>query len=312
MNLASGKMCVVIGGAGFIGSHLCDALVERGIKTVCVDNLVGTAGSTRNIDHLSSYKNFDFVEADLLDWVSEEALKGTSVVFNQAASKNTVSLEKPERDLEVNGLGVLRLLRASNAAGVSRVVHASSGSVFGDLMRRQDEDHPTRPVSFYGVSKLSGESYCRAFSRLYGLTFSVLRYYHVVGPRQDSSPYGGVLPIFVRQATSGPELTIFGSGEQSRSFTSVHDVVRANLAVAESDRAINSFFNCASGIKVSINELARYIQMQTHSPFPVKYLAPRPGDIFDFDVDASALEGLGVTFNRDWHQMVDEVIDSHV
>jgi len=301
---------LVTGGAGFIGSHLCDALIARGGRVTCVDSLVGTGGSTRNVEHLLGHPRFGLVVEDVLEWAAEADMRGFDCVFHQAASKNSVALEDPERDLTVNALGTLRLLRRAAADGVRRFVHGSTGSVFGEADSRHGEDTPKAPVSPYGISKLAGESYCCVLGTLLDVDYTVLRYYHVVGPRQDSSDSGGVVPIFVHRRLEGRPLMIHGSGAQTRSFTSVHDVVRANLWAAESDQARRRQFNCASGIQVSIQELADFVIAETGGRGIIEYAAPRPGDIAHFAVDNTSLRRAGVAFQTDWRAMVREVIDS--
>ena len=230
------KHVVLTGGAGFIGSHLCEALLDRDNTVTCVDNLVGTVGSTRNVAHVLDHPRFRLVTEDVLDWTERTDLTGVDCVFHLAASKNSVALGDPENDLTVNALGTLRLLLRAARDGVSKFVHASTGSVFGDTSREHVEDGPKQPVSVYGISKLAGESYCRVVGETFGLDFTVLRYYHVIGPRQDASAGGGVVPIFARRSLEGRPLTIYGSGAQTRSFTSVRDVVQATLLAATSDQ----------------------------------------------------------------------------
>lgn len=301
---------VVTGGAGFIGSHLCDALLARGHRVLCVDNLVGTGGSTRNVAHLLGHPRFELVTEDVVAWAERASLHDVACVFHLAASKNAVCMADPERDLAVNALGTLRLVRAAARDGVGRFVHSSTGSVVGETPGRHDAGSATSPVSYYGVSKLAGESYCRAVGKLTGLDCTILRYYHVIGPRQDSSEHGGVVPIFARLALAGQPLTIDGDGEQTRSFTSVFDAVRANLLALEHDGARGATLTCASGVRVSIGELAEYVIAQTGSSAGVRHGPARAGDIRRFDVDNGALRRLGLDFTTDWRAIVREVIAS--
>jgi UDP-glucose 4-epimerase len=305
------KRAVVTGGAGFVGSHLCDALIERGCEVICVDNLVGSGGSTRNIDHLLNDPRFTFANQSIVDWAPSADLRGVDCVFHQAASKNTVCMDDPELDLTVNGLGTLRLLLAVRDHGVPKFVHGSTGSVFGELQERQDELHPKNPVSFYGVSKLAGESYCRVFGQIYGLDYTVFRYYHVIGPRQDDSDTGGVVPIFVRRCLEGRNLTIYGTGEQIRSFTSVADVVEANIRAAEEGPKATGYLNCASAIQVTIQELAEFVIAETGANVEIEHAPWRPGDIRKFDIDNSRIRAaLGMDFNTNWQEVVRGVIAS--
>ncbi len=301
---------VLTGGAGFIGSHLCEALLDRDNTVTCVDNLVGTVGSTRNVAHVLDHPRFRLVTEDVLDWTERTDLTGVDCVFHLAASKNSVALGDPENDLTVNALGTLRLLLRAARDGVSKFVHASTGSVFGDTSREHVEDGPKLPVSVYGISKLAGESYCRVVGETFGLDFTVLRYYHVIGPRQDASAGGGVVPIFARRGLEERPLTIYGSGDQTRSFTSVRDVVQATLLAATSDQMRQEYFNCASGISVSIQELADFVLAETGSAQGIDYAPARPGDIQRFAVDNTKLRRLGVEFETDWRSIVREVIAS--
>jgi UDP-glucose 4-epimerase len=303
------RRVVVTGGAGFIGSHLCDALLERNNTVICVDNLVGTGGSTRNVDHLLDDRRFELLGENVVEWGSRADLSEVDYVFHLAASKKTVSLSDPEHDLAVNALGTLRLLQQAARAGVRRFVHSSTGSVFGETGPHV-EDGPTAPVSVYGVSKLAGESYCRVIGRTFGLDHTILRYYNVVGPRQDASDRGGVVPIFARRCLSGLPLTIHGTGAQTRSFTSVHDVVRATTLAATSERMRNEAFNCASGISVSIRQLAEFVIGETGSAHQLEFEPARPGDIERLVVDNTKIRDLGVAFDTDWQSFVRETIRS--
>jgi UDP-glucose 4-epimerase len=291
----------VTGGAGFIGSHLCDALIANGHRVTCVDNLVGSGGTTRNVDHLLGHPRFRLVTEDVVAWAPRAALEDADCLFHLAASKNGVCMDDPERDLEVNALGTLRLLRAAARARVPKFVHASTGSVLGES---------SFPVSYYGTSKLAGESYCRVVAAQAGLDCTILRYYHVIGPRQDGSEVGGVVPIFVGQALAGEPLTIDGDGGQTRSFTSVHDAVRANLIAMEREEARAETLTCASGVRVAVSELADYVIEQTGSRAGVVHGPPRAGDIRSFDVDNGALRRLGLDFATDWRATVRDVIAS--
>lgn len=308
--LSSTTHAVVTGGAGFIGSHLCETLLARGYHVTCVDNLVGTGGTTRNVEQLSDHPRFRLVTEDVLEWAQRVDLGDANCVFHLAAAKNSACMSDPERDLAVNAQSTLRLVRAAGRDGVRKFVHASTGSVFGEANRRHEAGTPTLPVSYYGVSKLAGESYCRVIGEITGLDYTILRYYHVIGPRQDCSEIGGVVPIFVRQALGGEPLTIDGDGRQTRSFTSVYDIVRANLIAMEHEEARAATFNCAAGISVSIQELADYVIEQTSSRAGVRHAPARVGDIRHFDVDNTPLRRLGLEFITDWRESVRDVIAS--
>jgi UDP-glucose 4-epimerase len=280
------KKALVTGGAGFIGSHLVEALVKMGVETVSVDNYF--AGKPENLAHLKRYRNFHEERCDVTDLRAlEELFPGTEVVFHQAASKKTICLQDPRRDLEINAGGTFNLLELSSKYGVRKFVHASTGSVYGEARCfPQDEQHPLCPTSYYGVSKLAGEKYVAAWQHLYGLDTTVLRYFHVYGPRQESSDVGGVVSIFTRRVLEGKPLRIFGDGSQQRSFTYVADVVEANLRAAVLPAATGEAYNCASGIKVTIKELALMVREILGRPdTEIVYEDWLPGDIKVFDID---------------------------
>lgn len=305
------KKALVTGGAGFIGSHLAEALVKLGVETVSVDDYI--AGKKENLQHLKDYSNFTEVQCDITDLAAlEEHVEGVDVIFNQAASKKTICLKDPRRDLEINAGGTFNLLELAVKHGVRKFVQASTGSVYGEaLYTPQDENHPLFPTSYYGVSKLAGEKYVSVFNHLYGLNTTVLRYFHVYGPRQESSDVGGVVSIFVRQLLAGQPITIFGDGTQLRSFTYVDDVVQANLRAAESPIANGEIYNCTSGIKVTINELAQLAAELLDVKNPeIKYGDWTIGDIRYFDVDNSKIrKDLGIEFLADFRQGLQKTLE---
>jgi nucleoside-diphosphate-sugar epimerase len=285
---------LVTGAAGFIGSHIVEALLDRGVEVVALDDY--SSGKRENLAPFVGHPGFRAITADVTDERAlASAMQGVGVVFHNAASKKNVCLKDPRRDLDVNAKGAYNVFALACERGVRKVVHASTGSVYGEGVQfPQGEDHPLAPVSYYGVSKLAGERYGGVFGRLYGLDVTVLRYFHVYGPRQEWSDYGGVVSIFIRRILNGEPPVIFGDGTQQRSFTYVEDVVRANLHVAVDERARGQVYNCASGLRITVGELARKLLRL----FRREDLAPRfadwlPGDIRIFDVDNRRLRALG-------------------
>jgi len=297
------KTALVTGGAGFIGSHLCEKLASLGISVYSLDDF--STGKRENIQPLTKkYKNLKSIECDITDFKKTETYFKKykfDIVFHQAASKKTICLKDPKRDLEVNGKGTLGLLQLSHKYGVKKFVHASTGSVYGEpMVKPQTELHPLNPTSYYGVSKLAGEKYAMLFHKLYGMDITVLRYFHVYGPRQEFSAYGGVVAIFIRNLLNGEKPVIFGSGKQERSFTYVDDVIRANIAVAGDSKSNGQVYNCASGIKVTINDLLKTVTECLN----IKYIKPEHqnwlvGDIKEFDVSNKKIRVLGVAFTKD-------------
>lgn len=302
---------IITGGAGFIGSHIVEELVKMGIEVISLDDYF--AGKEENLAHLKGYSNLHEVKCDVTDLKAlEQHFAGVDVVFHEAASKKTICLNDPRRDLEINAKGTFNLLELALKYKVKKFVHASTGSVYGEAQYfPQNEDHPVIPTSYYGVSKLAGEKYVKAFEHLYGLDTTVLRYFHVYGPRQESSDVGGVVSIFTRLMLAGKPITIFGDGTQQRSFTYVKDVVKANLLAASTLGTKGEVFNCASGIKITILELAEMIadilgikQMQ------INYADWMPGDIKVFDIDNSKIRNkLGIQFVTDFRKGLDLTVD---
>jgi len=213
--------------------------------------------------------------------------------------------------LQINAEGTFNLLELSRDFGVKKFVHASTGSVYGEAKYYPtDEKHPVNPTSFYGVSKLAGEKYVRLFSEMFGLNASILRYYHVYGPRQENSEVGGVVSIFAKLAMEGKSLTIFGDGTQLRSFTYVKDIVNINKLVALTEATSGEAYNCASGIKVTIKELADTV-LETLNRTDVAILFDdwKVGDIKIFDVNNEKIRNLGFEFSTSFESGLKATLD---
>jgi len=306
------RRAVVTGGAGFIASHIVEALLDTDMEVVCVDDL--SAGKQENIDIFSDRKNYWFRQVVVSDATTlRGALEGADVVFHNAASKKNICLVDPHRDLAVNGQGAFNIFSLAVELGVKKVVHASTGSVYGEpIVFPQTEDHPLDPVSYYGVSKLAGERYGMAIHKLDGLDVTILRYFHVYGTRQEwDEQFGGVVSIFLRRALNGKSLIVHGDGHQQRSFTNVRDVVRANLLTAVSPEASGQAYNCASGIRVTIKELADYLveNVEGCANVKIEHADPLVGDIRNFDVSSAKLQALGLDFEQDVWKGLDPTIE---
>lgn len=306
-----GKKVIVTGGAGFIGSHLCEELVAIGAEVISIDDY--SAGKEININFLNPYKNFTALKKDVCDTKGMDAIfDGVDTVFHNAASKKNICLIDPKKDLKVNAEGAYNLLELSHKHKVRKFVHASTGSVYGEpKIFPTDEEHPLKPVSYYGVSKLAGERYVDVFNHLYGLDITILRYFHVYGTRQESNEFGGVVSIFMRNALESKPLTVFGDGKQVRSFTYVKDLVKANLEAAINPIAKGQVYNVASGIQITINELAEYIIKTMQTPSKIVHGEPLLGDIMKFDVSNKKIQDhLGLEFHSDfWGTLGDSIED---
>jgi len=278
---------LVTGGAGFIGSHLVDALLKKGHTVLCLDNL--STGKIENIAHVEMNERFMFLKADIRDINTVRRLmKSVDFVFHEAALGSVQrSVEDPYTTHEVNATGTLNVFVAARESSVKRVVYASSSSVSGDSETLPKVESMTpAPKSPYAVSKITGEHYASVFTDLFGLDVVSLRYFNVFGPRQDPfSDYAAVIPIFVRQLLRGKSPTIFGDGSQSRDFTYVQNVVNANLLACEAKGAGGKVFNIACGrrtdlkaLLVLLKSLIEPYKKGTESIKPV-YGPPRPGDV---------------------------------
>jgi len=283
------KRVLVTGGGGFIGSHVVDRLVTEGFKVGVLDNFVtgDRTNLSRHTANAVTIHETDIVDADAV----EKVLRGYDMVVHNAALVSvTRSVEDPILVNGVNVSGTVNLLRAAVRSRVERFVYASSSSVYGDTETLpKDESMPTRPTSPYGVSKLSAESYCSAFAKVYGLRTVSLRYFNVFGPRQKAGLYSGVIPIFIRRVLDGKHPIIYGDGSQTRDFTFVSDVVEANLLALSNDNVLGGeVYNIAGGRTTSVNELASKVTLLLGRPDLVpEHVGARKGDILASYADVS-------------------------
>ena len=281
------------GGAGFIGSHLVEALVRRGEVVRVVDSLV--TGHRRNLD---AVPRAEFMRADLADPdVGRVAVRGMDYVLHQAAIPSVPrSVADPIASNRANVDATVALLVAARDAGIKRVVYAGSSSAYGDTETLpKAENMAGRPLSPYALQKLVGEEYMRLFVELYGLETVSIRYFNVFGPRQDpSSPYSGVISRFIAALQQRERPTIYGDGEQTRDFTYVDNVVDGVLRAVESPTAVGQVINVATGQRISLNDLYRTLQDLIGVTEAPRHEAPRPGDVRDSQADISrARELLG-------------------
>ena len=284
---------LVTGGAGFIGSHVVEALLARGEAVRIVDNFY--SGRQENLPLEGS---FDLLVGDLADeGVARRAIEGCDVVIHLAAIASVPrSVSDPLASHRANVDATLQVLIAARDAGVSRLVFAGSSAVYGDapeLPKR--EDHRPRPLSPYALNKLIGEQYCDVFTRLYGLPTVTTRFFNVYGPRQDpGSPYSGVISLFIDAALEGRRPTVYGDGGQTRDFTYVEDVVAGVLRCCEAPEVSGAVMNIATGSRVSLLEVLDTLADLTDRAIDPIFMPPRDGDIRDSQADISlARERLG-------------------
>jgi UDP-glucose 4-epimerase len=270
---------LVTGGAGFIGSHIATALVERGDRVRILDNL--STGHLSNLSHLEG--RIEFIKADLNDVAAlEKALRDVDCVFHNAALASVPrSVEAP---LDTNAAcvtGTLTLLDQARRNGVRRLVYAASSSAYGDqpTSSKRETDLPA-PISPYGAAKLAAEYYCQAFTATYGFETVAIRYFNVFGPRQDpNSQYSAVIPLFITAMLADHQPTVYGDGGQSRDFTYVANVVHGNLLAADATGVAGRMFNVANGKSTSLLELIAVLNDLLSVKVRPKFAPARVGDV---------------------------------
>jgi len=272
-------VAVVTGGAGFIGSNLARALLERGDTVRVIDDL--STGRRENIADIES--EIAFHQTSICDYDALPAIfEGADVCYHQAALASVPrSINDPATTNRVNVTGTLNVFLACRDAGVRRVVYASSSSVYGDAETVPvAETVPLCPISPYAVSKAANELYARNFSDLYGIEMAGLRYFNIFGPRQDpNSHYSAVIPIFVRRMLEGKPPVVYGDGQQSRDFTYIENVVNANIQAANHEGTLSGVFNIACGRSTSLLTMIEYLNHAMGSCFEPEYGPRRAGDI---------------------------------
>ena len=291
-----GKLMLVTGGAGFIGSHIVEGLVMRGYQVRVLDNF--STGKMENLERLGERtlmpgKDFEVIYGDIRDVRAvEKASEGVYGIFHQAALGSVPrSIEDPITTQNVNADGTLNVFTAARNRGVARVVYASSSSVYGDsetLPKREGTEG--RPLSPYALTKRVNEEFGRLFKQLYGLETVGLRYFNVYGPRQDpEGPYAAVIPRFIAALLADTQPVVYGTGRQSRDFTYVGDVVEANMMAMEGpSSACGMAFNVGRGDRTTLLDLLHVIQELLKREIEPRYEPARPGDVMHSSADTSS------------------------
>lgn len=283
-----GKNVLVTGAAGFIGSNLSHKLVDLGANVIGIDNLYN--GRIDNLEEISENKSFKFIKGDIRDLnLLLDVFKDIDIVYHKAAFTSvSQSVLMPETCNNVNINGTLNILNAARIRDIDKIIYASSSAVYGDTPTLpKTEDMTKLPISPYGVSKLACEGYMQAYHHVYGLKTISLRYFNVYGPRQIDSPYSGVIAIWLGRILEDGELTIFGDGEQSRDFTYIKDIIKANILAAEHDIS-GEIINLGAGAPISITNLAKLmLKLTNKEKLKIIYTDPRPGDIVHSFADIS-------------------------
>ena len=301
---------LVTGGAGFIGSHMCEKLLRDGHSVRILDNF--SSGKEANLAAVQA--NVEILDGDVREEeMVSRAVKDVDIIVHHAAIASVArSVENPILEHEVNLGGTLRLMDAARKGSVRRFVLASTAAAYGDdPTPAKKESLRPRPQSPYAISKVSSEQYCRVYSDLFNLETIVLRYFNVFGPRQDaSSDYSGVISIFVDRMLEGRRPKIFGDGEQSRDFVFVDDVVNATLSACEAPRASGEIFNVGCGCGISVGQLVRELNSLLDSAIEPEFATQRPGDLRSSLADISNAEKhLGYTPTVSFAQGLRRTVD---
>lgn len=290
---------LVTGAAGFIGSHISEALLESGHKVLAIDDM-----SYGKEDHVSIFKgdsNYEFFQIDIRDEAMvRECVRGVERIYHQAAIASVpYSVDHPEETDAVNRIGTLNILESALEFGIRKVVLASSAAIYGnDPEIPKKEDMKPSPESPYAAQKLACEHYAQLFSKVHGLPVAALRYFNVYGPRQDpNSTYAAAIPKIIGRFKDGLAPIIYGDGEQTRDFIFVKDVVKANIMMMDS--SATGVFNVGCGSAISINDLVRTIGEVMGSDLQPEFQDERPGDVKHSRADVSRIEALGFQPDHD-------------
>jgi len=286
---------LITGGAGFIGSHLCDKYVKEGHTVLCLDNFM--SGNLLNIRHLLDYRNFKLIKGDIRDFdLLERIMRDVDVVFHLAAQIHVDrSYVEPKLTYEVNVIGTQNILEVARLYDAKKVIHASTAEVYGSAQYTPiDEKHPLNAPHPYGASKTAADRMCYAYVQTYGMDISILRLFNIFGPRQRDVGYGGVISIFTRRVLSNMSPIIYGDGSQTRDYTYVEDAIRAYDSVLKHNAPITEPVNFASGREFSILDLANLVIDLCDKKGSIKpvHVKPRIGEVKRLIADTTRAKNL--------------------
>ncbi|WP_269849860.1 dTDP-glucose 4,6-dehydratase [Methanosarcina horonobensis] len=266
---------LVTGGAGFIGSHLCEKYTKNGDTVLCLDNFIN--GSLTNIRHLLNYRNFKLINGDIQNYdLLEKIMRDVDVVFHLAAQIHVDrSIVEPKLTYDINVLGTQNILEAARIHDVNRVIHASTSEVYGSAKYSpMDEDHQLLAPHPYGASKIAADRMCYAYINTYGMDICIARPFNIYGPRQKDSGYGGAISIFTKRVLSGLPPIIYGDGNQTRDYTFVGDIVRAYDSILNHSNPIKEPVNFGTGAEFRIVDIANKIIQLCDSDLKPVSLSP--------------------------------------
>jgi UDP-glucose 4-epimerase len=286
---------LITGGAGFIGSHLCDKYTMKGESVICLDNFMN--GNLMNIRHLLDYRNFKLIKGDVRNFhLLEKIMHDVDVVFHLAAQIHVDrSYVEPRLTYEINVMGTQNILEAARMCDTKRIIYVSSSEVYGSAQYIPvDENHPLNAPHPYGASKIAADRMCHAYIQTYGMPISIIRLFNIFGPRQKDIGYGGVISIFTRRVLTGLPPIIYGDGLQTRDYTYIKDAVKAFDLVLNHSKPITEPINFGSGKEVSINDLANIIIELCGKKGKVEpvHTEPRIGEVRRLIADATKAKRL--------------------
>ena len=285
---------LITGGAGFVGSHLCDTYTKKGDTVLCLDNFLN--GNLTNIRHLLTHRNFKLINGDIRDYdLLEKLMRDVDAVVHLAAQIHVDrSIIEPRLTYDINVLGTQNVLEVARIYDVEKVVHASTSEVYGSAeYAPMDEDHPLNAPHPYGASKIAADRMCYAYIETYGMNVCIMRPFNLYGPRQRDSGYGGAISIFTKRVLSGMPPIIYGDGTQTRDYTYVDDIVRAYDLILNHPTPIREPVNFGTGTDVRIVDLANRIIELCGRDFAPVHVEERPGEVTRLVADISRARALG-------------------
>jgi len=285
---------LITGGAGFVGSHLCEKYTKNGDTVLCLDNFMN--GNLMNIRHLLNHRNFKLIQGDIQNYdLLEKLMRDVDAVFHLAAQIHVDrSIIEPKLTYDINVLGTQNILEVARMYDVEKVVHASTSEVYGSAeYAPMDEKHPLNAPHPYGASKIAADRMCYAYIETYGMNICIMRPFNLYGPRQKDSGYGGAISIFTKRVLSNMPPIIYGSGEQTRDYTYVEDIVRAYDLILKYAKPIREPVNFGTGVDVKINDLAAKIIKLCGKDMKPVHVDGRPGEVDRLIADISKAKKLG-------------------
>jgi UDP-glucose 4-epimerase len=303
---------LITGGAGFIGSHLCDKYVKENYTVLCLDNFMN--GNLMNVRHLLNHRNFKLVNGDIRDFdILEKIMRDVDAVFHLAAQIHVDrSIIEPKLTYDINVLGTQNVLEIARMYDVEKVIHASTSEVYGSTQYApMDEKHPLNAPHPYGASKIAADRMCYAYIQTYGMNICIIRPFNIYGPRQKDSGYGGAISLFTKRILSNMPPIIYGDGQQSRDYTYVEDIVSAYDLILNYSKPMPEPINFGTGREIKIIDLANLIIKLADRSDAVKpvHIEQRPGEVKRLIADISKAKEIGWTPRYDIEEGLAKFID---